>query len=163
MKRPYSHPSRRAILAGLAAFGAASIGRSPVIAAAGARLARPIPATGEQLPVIGMGSWITFDVGDDAAARAERVEVLRTFFDEGGALVDSSPMYLSSQEVIGHCLARLPDTSALFAATKVWTMSRALGIRQMEASQQLWGVERFDLMQVHNLLDWEAHLPTLNE
>ena len=163
MKRPDPHPNCRAILAGLVALGAASIGRSTVAAAAGPRLTRPLPTIGEQLPVIGMGSWITFDVGDDAAARAQRVEVLRAFFDAGGALVDCSPMYLSAQEVIGHCLARLPDTSALFAATKVWTMTRALGIQQMEASRRLWGVERFDLMQVHNLLDWETHLPTLIE
>jgi len=155
--------SRRAVLVGLAALGAASIGRSPVLAAVGERLRRAIPATGEALPIIGMGSWVTFDVGDDAAARAQRVEVLRTFFEQGGALVDSSPMYLSSQEVIGHCLARVPDKSSLFAATKVWTMTRALGIPQMEASRRLWGVERFDLMQVHNLLDWETHLPTLIE
>src|SRR4030095_14883747 len=116
-----------------------------------------------QLPVIGVCSWITFDVGDEAAARAQRVEVLQIFFGQGGALLDSSPMYLSSQEVIGHCLARVPDKSLLFAATKVWTMTRALGIQQMEASRQLWGVERFDLLQVHNLLDWETHVPTLVE
>jgi diketogulonate reductase-like aldo/keto reductase len=163
MKRLYSHPSRRTILAGSVAFGAASIGRSPIAAAAGEHLTKPIPVTGERLPVIGMGSWITFDVGDDAAARAQRVEVLRTFFDEGGALVDSSPMYLSSQAVIGHCLSRLADKSALFAASKVWTRTRTLGIQQMEASRQLWSVERFDLMQVHNLLDWETHLATLIE
>jgi diketogulonate reductase-like aldo/keto reductase len=156
-------PSRRAVLTGLVGLGAASIGRSAAYAAEGARLMRPIRATGEQLPVIGMGSWITFDVGDDAAARAQRVEVLRTFFEQGGALVDSSPMYLSSQEVIGHCLAHIPDKSSLFAATKVWTMTRALGVQQMEASRQLWGVERFDLLQVHNLLDWETHLQTLIE
>ena len=155
--------SRRAVLAGLAALGAASIGRGAAYAANGTRVTRPIPATGEPLPAIGMGSWITFDVGDDAAARAQRVEVLRTFFDAGGTLVDSSPMYLSSQEVIGHCLARLPAKSSLFAATKVWTLTRALGVQQMEASRQLWGLERFDLLQVHNLLDWETHLQTLVE
>jgi diketogulonate reductase-like aldo/keto reductase len=163
MNLRYPDPSRRAVLAGLIALGGASISRSPVLAAAGTRLSKPIPATGEQLPVIGMGSWITFDVGDEAAARAQRVEVLQIFFGQGGALIDSSPMYLSSQEVIGHCLARVPDKSLLFAATKVWTMTRALGIQQMEASRQLWGVERFDLLQVHNLLDWETHLETLAE
>ncbi|MGH6962357.1 MAG: aldo/keto reductase [Dongiaceae bacterium] len=163
MKRQDRDLSRRALIAGIGALGVASIGRSHAVAATGARLSRPIPATGEQLPVIGMGSWITFDVGDDAAARAQRVEVLQAFFDEGGALIDSSPMYLSSQEVIGHCLARLPDKPSLFAATKVWTMSRALGIQQMETSRQLWGVDRFDLMQVHNLVDWQTHLATLVE
>jgi diketogulonate reductase-like aldo/keto reductase len=163
MRRQDRDLSRRAVLAGIGALGAASIGRGPALAAAGGRLGKPIPSTGEQLPVVGMGSWVTFDVGDDAAARAQRVDVLRAFFEQGGALVDSSPMYLSSQEVIGHCLARLPEKSALFAATKVWTMTRALGIQQMEASRRLWGVERFDLMQVHNLLDWETHLQTLVE
>ncbi len=163
MKRQDRDLSRRALMAGIGALGIASLGRSHAVAAIGARLSRPIPATGEELPVVGMGSWITFDVGDDTAARAQRVEVLRTFFDQGGALIDSSPMYLSSQEVIGHCLARIPDKPSLFAATKVWTMTRTLGIQQMEASRQLWGVERFDLMQVHNLLDWETHLETLAE
>jgi diketogulonate reductase-like aldo/keto reductase len=163
MKRQHRVLSRRALMAGIGALGVASIGRRHAVAASATRLARPIPATGEQLPVIGMGSWVTFDVGDDAAARAQRVDVLRTFFDQGGALIDSSPMYLSSQEVIGHCLARVPDKSSLFAATKVWTMTRLLGVQQMEASRQLWSVERFDLLQVHNLLDWETHLQTLGE
>jgi diketogulonate reductase-like aldo/keto reductase len=155
--------SRRTVLTGLGALGLASIHCGPASAAPGPVLTKPIPSTGEPLPVVGMGSWITFDVGDDTAARAQRVEVLRAFFDAGGTLIDSSPMYLTSQEVIGHCLARLPDRPGLFAATKVWTMMRALGIRQMEASQQLWGVDRFDLLQVHNLLDWETHLETLIE
>ncbi|MGH6930751.1 MAG: aldo/keto reductase, partial [Dongiaceae bacterium] len=152
---------RRTLLTACGALGVFSMGRRRPFAAPSPLLTKPIPATGEQLPVVGMGSWITFDVGDDAEARAQRVEVMRAFFDEGGALIDSSPMYLSSQEVIGHCLARLPERPSLFAATKVWTMTRALGIQQMEASRQLWGVERFDLLQVHNLLDWETHLETL--
>ena len=163
MDPPDRDPDRRAFLTGLGAAAAtAAIGGGRATAASRA-LTRPIPATSEPLPVIGMGSWITFDVGDDAAARAQRVAVLRTFFEQGGALVDSSPMYLSSQAVIGHCLARIPDRRSLFAATKVWTMTRALGIRQMEESRRLWGVERFDLLQVHNLLDWETHLETLAE
>jgi len=163
MTRSRQHLSRRTWMTGLGALGLAAIGRGPVLAAGGERITRPIPSSGERLPVIGMGSWVTFDVGNDAAARAQRVEVLGTFFEQGGALVDSSPMYLSSQEVIGHCLARIPDKASLFAATKVWTMTRTLGIQQMETSRRLWGVERFDLMQVHNLLDWETHLPTLAE
>ncbi|MGE0117372.1 MAG: aldo/keto reductase [Dongiaceae bacterium] len=164
MRESRQRVSRRALLAGMSALGiaGATAGRHPH-AASGPVLTKPIPATGEQLPVIGMGSWVTFDVGGDAAARAQRVEVVRAFFESGGALIDSSPMYLSSQEVIGHCLAQIPDRPALFAATKVWTMTRLLGIGQMEASRQLWGVERFDLMQVHNLLDWETHLETLIE
>jgi diketogulonate reductase-like aldo/keto reductase len=164
MHRPDRGRSRRDILTGLGAVAvAASIAPGRATAAPGAILTKPIPATAELLPAVGMGSWITFDVGDDSAARAQRVEVLRAFFESDGTLIDSSPMYLTSQEVIGHCLARLPDRPALFAATKVWTMTRALGIGQMESSQQLWGVDRFDLLQVHNLLDWETHLETLVE
>jgi diketogulonate reductase-like aldo/keto reductase len=108
-----------------------------------------------------MGSWITFDVGDDKAARAERVKVLQAFFDNGGAVVDSSPMYLSSQEVIGYCLLQIANKDALFAATKVWTPGKEMGIGQMRGSLNLWGVERFDLLQIHNMLDWETHLETL--
>lgn len=108
-----------------------------------------------------MGSWLTFDVRDDKVARDRRREVLQAFFDGGGALVDSSPMYGSSEEVIGYCLARMTNPEALFSATKVWTLFQSRGVRQMEASERLWGVERFDLMQIHNLLDWEAHLETL--
>lgn len=108
-----------------------------------------------------MGSWITFDVGDDKEARAERVKVLQAFFDAGGAVVDSSPMYMSAQEVIGHCLAQIANKDGLFAATKVWTPGKELGIGQMRGSQNLWGVDRFDLLQIHNMLDWETHLETL--
>ncbi len=110
-----------------------------------------------------MGSSSTFNVGDDIVLRDRRVEVLRTFFDAGGAVIDSSPMYLSSEAVIGYCLERIAGKDALFSATKVWTPIRWLGIRQMMASRRLWRVERFDLMQIHNMLDWEAHLETLLE
>lgn len=130
-------------------------------APAGQTLVKPIPSTGERLPVIGMGSWITFDVGDDANARVARLPVLKTFFEQGGALIDSSPMYGSSEEVIGWCLERLDCKLVSFAATKVWTYGRRVGIDSMERSRRLWGVPRFDLMQVHNLLDWETHLDTL--
>jgi diketogulonate reductase-like aldo/keto reductase len=110
-----------------------------------------------------MGTWITFNVGADADLRAARVEVLRRFFAGGGAVIDSSPMYGSSEEVIGHCLRRLPGHPEVFAATKVWTMTAWLGRRQMEESERLWGLGPLDLMQVHNLLDWETHLETLLE
>ena len=126
-------------------------------------MTKPIPKTGEPLPVIGMGSWITFNVGRDSALRAERVKVLQAFFDDGGAIIDSSPMYGSSEEVIGYCLGRVTGKPSLFSATKVWTLSKWLGIKQMETSEALWGTDRFDLMQIHNLLDWEAHMETLVE
>ncbi|MEX2616251.1 MAG: aldo/keto reductase [Alphaproteobacteria bacterium] len=122
---------------------------------------RPIPKSGETIPVIGLGTWITLNVGDDPQLRADRLKVVQAFFDEGGRMIDSSPMYGSSEEVIGWCLARIPDRNRVFAATKVWTPTRWLGERQMEKSLDLWGVAQFDLMQVHNLLDWEAHLETL--
>ena len=124
-------------------------------------ITKTVPSTGERLPVIGMGSWITFNVGDDERLRTQRVKVLQTFFDLGGAVIDSSPMYGSSEEVIGYCLQRIPNRDALFAATKVWTLFQRLGIKQMQTSRELWGVHRFDLMQIHNLLDWETHLQTL--
>lgn len=151
--------SRRAFLASAAA-AASPWGRTSH-AAAGDRLTRPIPATGEALPVIGMGSWITFNVGGDAYLRDKRVQVLRAFFEHGGGAVDSSPMYGSSEEVIGHCLRVIGGSPPLFAATKVWTSGRDSGIAEMEHSRSLWGVARFDLMQVHNLLDWQTHLDTL--
>lgn len=122
---------------------------------------RPIPASGEQIPVVGMGTWITFDVGENPYERAERLQVLRRFFAQGGRLIDSSPMYGSAEAVLGDLLKQVPEGRQLFAATKVWTLGRWAGVKQMEHSQRLWEVPRFDLMQVHNLLDWEAHLETL--
>jgi len=154
--------SRRTFLRWLGGLGAALYLTPGASAAAGEpAINKPIPATGERLPVIGMGSWRTFDVGDAAEARAARLAVVQAFFDHGGALIDSSPMYGSSEEVIGECLAQVKNKGALFAATKVWILGQWLGIKQMEASQRLWGVARFDLMQIHNMLSWETHLETL--
>jgi diketogulonate reductase-like aldo/keto reductase len=107
-----------------------------------------------------MGTWITFNVGDNPERRAQRAQVLRAFFAGGGTVIDSSPMYGSSQEVIGWALEQVGDVP-LFAATKVWTPLAILGPGQMERSRELWGVERFDLMQIHNMLAWEGHLETL--
>ncbi|SMF01937.1 Aldo/keto reductase [Tistlia consotensis] len=162
MRQPARPVTRRRLLAGLAAVAAlAAAGLRGARAAAGPPITRILPATGEALPVIGMGSWITFNVGDDPALRAARVEVLRAFFAGGGRVIDSSPMYGSSEAVIGHCLGALGRPSQAFAATKVWTWRQSDGPEQMAESRALWGVERFDLMQVHNLLGWEGHLETL--
>ncbi len=164
MKRGGRRLTRRAFLASMAAAGAAvSLARPAGSAAAAAPLTRAIPKTGERLPVIGMGSWLTFNVGGDLAARAVRVRVLGAFFEAGGGLIDSSPMYGSSEEVIGYCLKRIADKDkdGLFAATKVWTPLQWYGVRQMRGSEQLWGQGRFDLIQVHNLWAWESHLETL--
>jgi aryl-alcohol dehydrogenase-like predicted oxidoreductase len=122
---------------------------------------KKIPSSGESLPVIGMGSWQTFDVGDDAQERANLLEVLQAFFDRGGAVIDSSPMYGSSEQVIGDLLKEVSNKQALFAATKVWTRGGKRGIAQMQRSMRRMGVEVFDLMQIHNLVDWETHLETL--
>ena len=122
-------------------------------------LTRPIPSSGEQIPVVGLGSWITFNVGNHTAARAQSAEVMRDFFAAGGKLIDSSPMYGSSQGVIGEALQKLQTQSRVFSAEKVWTSSD--GAAQIEASRKLWQVPRFDLLQVHNLLAWEKQLALL--
>jgi aryl-alcohol dehydrogenase-like predicted oxidoreductase len=155
--------SRRRFIASTASLGALTLAGFPLgaRAAEGPLLKRAIPATGEEIPAIGMGTWITFNVGGDAALRAERLKVLETFFARGGALVDSSPMYGTSEEVMGWCLSEMQGKAPLFAATKVWTMFQGWGVSQMEKSQKLWGLPRFDLLQIHNMLDWESHLETL--
>ncbi len=124
-------------------------------------LMRPIPSSGEPLPLVGLGTWITFNVGNDNVARNASAEVVRAFFAAGGRMIDSSPMYGSSQPTIGHALATLGRPAALFSAEKVWIGDVARGAAQMEASRAHWGVPRFDLMQVHNLLAWQEHLPRL--
>jgi diketogulonate reductase-like aldo/keto reductase len=150
---------RRALLGAMAVSGAVPLLPVPAAIAQSAPLTRPIPSTGEALPVVGLGSWITFNVGDDPEARDDCAEVMRAFFGEGGRLIDSSPMYGSSQPVIGYGLAKLGRPAGLFAADKVWTSGD--GSAQIEESRRFWGVPRFDLLQVHNLLAWETHLDTL--
>ncbi|HKU96560.1 MAG TPA: aldo/keto reductase [Vineibacter sp.] len=124
-------------------------------------MTRAVPSSGEALPVVGLGSWITFNVGNDRVARDSCAEVMRAFFDSGGRMIDSSPMYASSQEVIGYGLAKLGKPANLFAADKVWISRGSRGRTQIEQSRQFWSIPRFDLMQVHNLLAWEDHLPML--
>jgi aryl-alcohol dehydrogenase-like predicted oxidoreductase len=124
-------------------------------------LARRIPKTGEALPLVGLGTWRAFDVVGDAAGTAAATETLRAFVGGGGRVVDSSPMYGSSESVIGRLARELGVREKLFVATKVWTNGRQAGIRQMEASMQRLGVEALDLMQVHNLVDADTQLATL--
>ena len=126
-------------------------------------LQRPIPSSGEKLPVIGLGTWQTFDVGASAAERAPLEEVLRTFVQCGGRVVDSSPMYGRAEGVVGDLAAKLDLADSLFMATKVWTAGREAGIKSMERSMDLLKTRRLDLMQVHNLVDVETHLATLRE
>jgi diketogulonate reductase-like aldo/keto reductase len=125
--------------------------------------ARAIPASGERLPVIGVGTWQTFDVGADAAARTALQEVLRAFFAGGGRVVDSSPMYGSSETVVGDLCQALGICEPLFMASKIYTQGREEGLRGMQRSIERMHAGRMDLMQVHNLLDVETHTPALRE
>jgi diketogulonate reductase-like aldo/keto reductase len=122
---------------------------------------RSIPSTGEQLPVIGCGTWENFDVGADEEERKQLRDVLRTLFACSGSVIDSSPMYGQAEEVVGDLLTGENWHEKAFVATKVWTQEREAGIRQMEHSQELLRREHIDLMQVHNLVDWKTHLKTL--
>ena len=124
---------------------------------------RAIPSSGEALPVIGLGTWQTFDVGGNAAAQAPLKEVLQALFEAGGRVVDSSPLYGSSESVVGELCAQLGICEPLFMATKVWTQGREDGVRQMQRSIERMRAGRMDLMQVHNLVDVEAHTKTLLE
>lgn len=158
-RKPLSMTRRTLLLAA----GAVALGPHRRAVAQDGIHTRAIPSTGERIPAIGMGTWLTFDVGVDSWLRDERAKVLAAFFELGGAVVDSSPMYGSAEAVIGYCLKLIGGSAPLFAASKVWTPGRALGIGQMRHSRDLWGVPRLDLMQVHNLLDWETHMETLLE
>lgn len=124
-------------------------------------LTRRIPSSGENLPVIGLGTWQTFDVGPSPAERAPLEAVLRTFVEMDGKMIDSSPMYGNSEEVAGDLAAQLGMRPRLFVATKVWTSGKEEGISQMEESMRLLRADPIDLMQVHNLVDVNTHLETL--
>jgi diketogulonate reductase-like aldo/keto reductase len=125
--------------------------------------ARLAPAAGEKLPVIGVGTYQTFDVGAAAPGRGELTDVLRTLVKHGGSVVDSSPMYGRAEGVVGELAQAAQLNRTLFLATKVWTRGEAAGIAQMESSMRLLRTQRIDLMQVHNLVDWRTHLVTLKQ
>ena len=126
-------------------------------------LRKPIPRSDELLPVVGLGTWQTFDVGARATERAPLKEVLREFVQRGGSVIDSSPMYGRSETVSGEIAGELGIHKQLFVATKVWTSGRDAGIRQMEESFRRLRVQKLDLMQVHNLVDYRTHLATLRK
>jgi aryl-alcohol dehydrogenase-like predicted oxidoreductase len=128
-----------------------------------AMLTRPIPSSGEALPVIGCGTWLGFDVGGQPAEQPRRAEVLDQLFAQGGTVVDSSPMYGSAEQVAGQLLAAAGTRPKAFLATKVWTSGQQAGVAQMERSFKLLQTSVIDLMQVHNLVDWKQHLATLRE
>ena len=122
---------------------------------------RPIPSSGEALPVIGCGTYVGFDVGANSDKFKALADVVHTLRNAGGKVFDSSPMYGRAEAVVGELLAGAPDPKRTFIATKVWTRGRQAGITQMERSFTLLKAKRIDLMQVHNLVDWETHLATL--
>ncbi|MGB0743950.1 MAG: aldo/keto reductase [Opitutales bacterium] len=124
---------------------------------------KPIPSTGERIPVIGMGTWLTFNVPTSGPVFEKRLKVLHEFFVQGGGLVDSSPMYGNAEAALGACLQALKNTKGLFSATKVWSAIDDHGRQQFEDSFDLWKRERIDLQQVHNLVNWQAHLELLRK
>lgn len=126
-------------------------------------IVRAIPSSGEKLPAIGMGTWLTFDAGNSEGRRKDLREVLRIFNKNGGKLIDSSPMYGSSEKVAGDLMADLNIRKDTFVATKVWTTGEADGIAQMQQSIQKMQAGVIDLMQVHNLVDAHTHFPTLRK
>lgn len=127
------------------------------------QLRKAIPRTAEKLPAIGMGTSGTFDAMGNPEMLTRLQEVTQVFFDMGGEMIDSSPMYGSAEEVIGELLSRVKGRKDLFAATKVWIEGKGEGIKQMEISRQNWGIKSFDLIQIHNLVDWQTQLETLKE
>jgi diketogulonate reductase-like aldo/keto reductase len=153
---------RRTALRGiLATASLTALPLPPARAQAASFLTKTIPATGEALPLVGLGTWITFNVGNDKTLLDESAAVLAAFFEAGGRMIDCSPMYGSSQPTIGYGLKKLGNPKALFSAEKVWTSDADSGPEQIEESRAHWGVARFDLMQVHNLVAWNQHLKTL--
>jgi len=152
--------SRRTLLRRLGGLALATTFPPPVLSAPDPRT-RPIPSTGERLPMVGLGSWITFNVGGDPQLLDQCAAVIAHFVKAGGRLIDSSPMYGSSQDTIGYGLKKLGQPGVVFAADKIWTWSVDDGPAQIETSRRKWGITRFDLLQVHNLLSWEGHLKTL--
>ncbi|HVH79467.1 MAG TPA: aldo/keto reductase [Stellaceae bacterium] len=128
-----------------------------------AMITRPIPSTGEAMPIVGLGTWPIFDVGTDEAARAPLREVVKTLVAGGGRMIDTSPMYGRSEGAVGDLVAGLGVRDKVFLATKVWISGREQGIAQMQRSAQLLKSPVIDLMQIHNLVDWRTQLATMRE
>lgn len=153
--------NRRASLQHIAAMGTALFTSSDLSLVMTDLLKRKIPSTGELLPVVGLGTWQTFDVGESGTERAPLREVLQAMIRSGAKVIDSSPMYGASERVVGDLSTGLGANDHFFIATKVWTRGHEAGIRQMENSFKLLKRSTIDLIQVHNLVDWQTHLKTL--
>lgn len=164
MNKSALHLSRRRILKALG-MAVAGLKLSPrlLFAASRNKITRVIPSSGESLAIMGLGSSRTFDVSVDEISKMGLVPVMQAFFDSGGQLIDSSPMYGNAESVIGELLKQCSNKEGLFAATKVWTDGREEGVAQMRRSMERMGVKVMDLIQIHNLRDWEIHIKTLRE
>ncbi|MEE3046140.1 MAG: aldo/keto reductase [Pseudomonadota bacterium] len=162
-----SEIDRRRFMQGAGALGlSASLeGLMPGVAQGALRkdvpdiIRKQVPSTGEAIPAVGLGSWITFNVGNDMALRDQCADVVSAFFNAGGRMIDSSPMYGSAQEVIGYCLDKLGAHDRVFSTDKVWTSGD--GLDQISETRKRWNTRKFDLLQVHNLLGINDNLPLL--
>jgi diketogulonate reductase-like aldo/keto reductase len=154
---------RRDILGTIASAVSVTLLGSGDAMAAGAEtmMTRPIPSSGEAMPVVGLGTWQAFDVSAGDPARQKLAEVVRLLTDAGGRMIDTSPMYGRAEAVTGDLVADASLRSRVFLATKVWTSGREPGIAQMRRSAELLRSPVLDLIQIHNLLDWRTHLATL--
>lgn len=155
--------SRREIVkfCGLAGLGIATFPLISGVKSQDKMIKRSIPSSEEMLPVVGLGTWQTFDVGNSKAELAVRKEVLMEMYRLGGTVIDSSPMYGSSEKVVGQLMAETNFQDRFFYATKVWTSGKQAGIDQMDSSFKKMRRSTMDLMQIHNLVDWQTHVKTL--
>ena len=153
---------RREVIKQLIGLGAI-MGTANTEAKETAMLQRSIPSSGEEIPVVGLGTYQAFDVGANNAEQAPLIEALQTMARQGGRVIDSSPMYGRAETAVGEVAAAAGVENQLFYATKVWTSGKEAGIAQMEESFRRMRVSRMDLMQIHNLVDWRTHTATLKD
>ena len=146
-----------------ATLAAVTLPTASLLADKGEMRQKAFAGTDKKLPVIGMGTWRTFNVGNDPQLLDARTEVVKAFFDHGGGLIDSSPMYGSAPDVMGYALQQLGTPESLFATEKVWSPAGGSTREQVAELKERWKVEHFDLVQVHNLTDWREHLAALQE
>ncbi len=152
--------SLKLIGATLAAMALPSV---PLLANTSELRRKAFAGSDNKLPVIGMGTWRTFNVGNDPQLLEARTDVVKAFFEHGGGLIDSSPMYGSAPDVMGYALQQLGTPDSLFAAEKVWSPAGGSAREQVTSLKDRWNLEHFDLVQVHNLADWREHLAALQE
>ncbi len=144
-----------------ATLAAMALPSASILASAPGLRHKTFAGTDKKLPVIGMGTWRSFNIGNDPQLLDARTEVVKAFFEAGGGLVDSSPMYGSAPDVMGYALEQLGTPDSLFSAEKVWSPAGGSAREQVAELQDRWSVGHFDLVQVHNLTDWRAHLTDL--